>query len=120
MHLTVYRPWGSFTELEKGERYKIKRLTVYPNESLSLQLHHHRSEHWVVVKGTAKVYLENVETGEKREVYVHENESIYVPKSWKHRLENPGRINLEVIEIQVGEYLEEDDIIRFQDKYKRT
>ncbi|RUM60161.1 MAG: mannose-1-phosphate guanylyltransferase/mannose-6-phosphate isomerase [Persephonella sp.] len=119
-HTTVYRPWGSFTELEKGNRYKIKRLTVYPNESLSLQLHHHRSEHWVVVKGTAKVYLENVETGEKREVYVHENESIYVPKSWKHRLENPGKINLEVIEIQVGEYLEEDDIIRFQDKYRRS
>lgn len=119
-HTTVYRPWGSYTELEKGNRYKIKRLTVYPGESLSLQLHHHRSEHWVVVKGTAKVYLENVETGEKREVFVHENESMYVPKSWKHRLENPGKINLEVIEIQVGEYLEEDDIIRFQDKYKRA
>ena len=118
-HTTVYRPWGSFTELEKGNRYKIKRLTVYPGEALSLQLHHHRSEHWVVVKGTAKVYLENIETGEKKEIYVHENESIYVPKSFKHRLENPGKINLEVIEIQVGEYLEEDDIIRFEDKYKR-
>ena len=119
-HTTVYRPWGSYTDLESGDRYRIKRLTVYPGEALSLQLHHHRSEHWVVVKGTAKVYLENTETGEKREIYVHENESVYVPKSWKHRLENPGKINLEVIEIQVGEYLEEDDIVRFADKYKRV
>jgi mannose-1-phosphate guanylyltransferase/mannose-6-phosphate isomerase len=114
----VYRPWGSYTELEKGERYRIKRLTIYPGETLSLQLHHHRSEHWVVVKGVAKVILEDDE-GELKEYYIHENESIYVPKSTKHRLENPGKIPLEVIEVQIGEYIEEDDIIRFSDIYGR-
>ncbi len=115
----VYRPWGSYTELEKGERYRIKRLTIYPGESLSLQMHHHRSEHWVVVKGVARVILED-ENGELREYFVHENESIYVPKSTKHRLENPGKIPLEVIEVQIGEYIEEDDIIRFSDIYGRN
>ncbi len=118
-HTTVYRPWGSYTELEKGNRYKIKRLTVYPNEALSLQLHHHRSEHWIVVKGTAKVILEDPISEKREEIYIHENESIYVPKSTKHRLVNPGKINLEVIEVQVGEYIEEDDIVRFDDKYNR-
>ncbi len=112
-HTTVYRPWGSFTLLEKGHRYKIKRITVNPGASLSLQMHHHRSEHWVVVKGTAKVKI-----GEK-EQFVHENESIYVPKSTLHRLENPGKIPLEIIEVQVGEYVEEDDIKRFEDAYGR-
>ncbi len=113
-HLTIYKPWGSYTLLERGERYKIKRITVNPGESLSLQLHHHRSEHWIVVKGTAKVRI-----GEK-EVFIHENESIYVPKSTLHRLENPGKIPLEIIEVQVGEYVEEDDIIRVDDPYGRS
>ncbi|MEZ0322738.1 MAG: mannose-1-phosphate guanylyltransferase/mannose-6-phosphate isomerase [Hydrogenothermaceae bacterium] len=117
-HITVYRPWGSYTELEKGERYKIKRITVNPGHQLSLQMHHHRSEHWIVVKGTAKVIIEDYE-GNKVEKFIHENESIYVPKSTKHRLVNPGKIPLEIIEVQVGEYVEEDDIIRFDDIYGR-
>lgn len=113
VHLTEHRPWGSFTELERGERYRIKRITVLPGESLSLQMHHHRSEHWIVVKGTAKVTIGD------RVTYVHENESIYVPKTTPHRLENPGKIPLEIIEVQVGEYVEEDDIVRFEDSYGR-
>ena len=113
VHLTEHRPWGSFTELERGERYRIKRITVLPGESLSLQMHHHRSEHWIVVKGTARVTI-----GDKT-TYVHENESIYVPKTTPHRLENPGKIPLEIIEVQVGEYVEEDDIVRFEDNYGR-
>ncbi|MBK3333189.1 mannose-1-phosphate guanylyltransferase/mannose-6-phosphate isomerase [Persephonella atlantica] len=117
-HTTVYRPWGSYTELEKGERYRIKRITVQPGEALSLQMHYHRSEHWVVVKGTAKVILEDNE-GNKKEYFIHENESIYVPKSTKHRLINPGKVPLEIIEVQVGEYVKEDDIVRFDDKYNR-
>ncbi len=117
-HKTVYRPWGSYTELERGERYKIKRITVEPGEMLSLQMHYHRSEHWVVVKGTAKVILEDND-GQKKEVFLHENESIFVPKTTKHRLLNPGKVPLEIIEVQVGEYLEEDDIVRFEDKYMR-
>lgn len=112
-HVTVYRPWGSYTLLEKGNRYKIKRITVNPGERLSLQMHHHRSEHWVVVKGTAKVKIGG------QEQFVHENESVYVPKSTIHRLENPGKIPLEIIEVQVGEYVEEDDIKRFDDIYGR-
>ncbi len=114
VHVTEHRPWGSFTELERGERYKIKRITVMPGQKLSLQMHHHRSEHWIVVKGTAKVTI-----GEKT-LYVHENESVYVPKSTLHRLENPGKIPLEIIEVQVGEYVEEDDIVRFEDAYGRS
>ena len=117
-HTTVYRPWGSYTELEKGERYRIKRITVKPGEALSLQLHYHRSEHWIVVKGTAKVVLEDKD-GNLKEYFVHENESIYVPKTTKHRLINPGKVPLELIEVQVGEYVEEDDIVRFEDKYNR-
>ncbi len=118
-HTTVYRPWGCYTELEKGERYRIKRITVQPGEKLSLQMHHHRSEHWIVVKGTAKVVLEDKE-GNLKEFYIHENESTYVPKTTKHRLMNPGKIPLEIIEVQVGEYVEEDDIKRFDDIYKRV
>jgi mannose-1-phosphate guanylyltransferase/mannose-6-phosphate isomerase len=118
LHTTVYRPWGSYTELEKGDRYRIKRITVKPGEALSLQLHYHRSEHWVVVKGTAKVVLEN-EDGKLKEYLLHENESIYVPKTKRHRLINPGKIPLEVIEVQVGEYVEEDDIVRLNDDYER-
>ena len=117
-HTTVYRPWGSYTELEKGDRYRIKRITVKPGEALSLQLHYHRSEHWIVVKGTALVILED-DNGKLKEVYVHENESIFVPKTKKHRIINPGKIPLEIIEVQVGEYVEEDDIVRFEDIYNR-
>lgn len=112
-HVTTYRPWGSYTVLEEGLRYKIKRVVVQPGEKLSLQKHAHRSEHWVVVKGTAKVSI-----GEK-EIIAHENESAYVPKSTLHRLENCEKIPLEIIEVQNGEYLEEDDIERFDDDYGR-
>jgi mannose-1-phosphate guanylyltransferase/mannose-6-phosphate isomerase len=113
-HITTYRPWGSYTVLEEGERYKIKRIVVNPGERLSLQMHYHRSEHWVVVKGAAKVTI-----GEK-EINVHENESVYVPKSTRHRLENPGKVPLEIIEVQNGEYVGEDDIVRLDDQYGRT
>jgi mannose-1-phosphate guanylyltransferase/mannose-6-phosphate isomerase len=113
-HVTVYRPWGSYTVLEEGERYKLKRIVVNPEEKLSLQKHYHRSEHWVVIKGTAKVTI-----GDK-EIFIHENESAYVPKSTMHRLENPGRVPLEIIEVQNGEYVGEDDIVRVDDIYERT
>jgi len=112
-HITVYRPWGSYTVLEVGPRYKIKRITVNPGARLSLQMHYHRSEHWVVVRGTAKVRIGN----EDRLIY--ENESVFVPPATLHRLENPGKIPLEIIEIQTGEYVEEDDIVRFDDDWKR-
>ena len=112
-HRTVYRPWGSYTVLEMGDRYKIKRIMIKPGAKLSHQMHNHRSEHWVVVSGTARVT-----NGEK--VYdVHPNESTYIPMSTKHRLENAGKIPVQIIEVQNGEYLEEDDIIRFDDEYKR-
>jgi mannose-1-phosphate guanylyltransferase/mannose-1-phosphate guanylyltransferase/mannose-6-phosphate isomerase len=113
LHRTVYRPWGSYTVLEEQPRYKIKRITVNPGAKLSLQMHHHRSEHWVVVKGTAKVTC-----GE--EIFlVHENESTYISAGKKHRLENDGVIPLELIEVQNGSYLGEDDIVRFDDVYGR-
>jgi mannose-1-phosphate guanylyltransferase/mannose-6-phosphate isomerase len=112
-HLTTYRPWGSYTVLEEGTRHKIKRIVVNPQEKLSLQMHHHRSEHWVVVRGSAKVKI-----GDK-EIFIHENESAYVPKSTLHRLENPCRVPLEIIEVQNGEYVGEDDIVRVEDHYRR-
>jgi len=112
-HLTTYRPWGSYTILEEGSRYKIKRIVVKPNQKLSLQMHHHRSEHWVVIKGTARVTI-----GDK-EIFIHENESAYVPKSTLHRLENSGKVPLEMIEVQNGEYVGEDDIVRIEDYYGR-
>ncbi len=112
-HRTVIRPWGSYTLLEKGDRYKIKRIEVNPGARLSFQMHYHRSEHWVVVSGTAKV-----RRGEE-EFFVNPNESTYIPMETKHRLENPGRIPLQMIEVQNGEYLEEDDIVRFDDAYGR-
>ncbi len=118
VHTTVYRPWGFYKEIDKGNRYKVKKLVINPGEAISLQLHYHRSEHWIVVKGTAKIILEN-EQGILKEYFVYENESIYVPKTKKHRIINPGKIPLEIIEVQVGDYLEEDDIVRFEDKYKR-
>jgi mannose-1-phosphate guanylyltransferase/mannose-6-phosphate isomerase len=113
-HLTTYRPWGSYTVLEEGVRYKIKRIVVNPGERLSLQMHYHRSEHWVVVSGAAKVTIGD------NEIFIHENESAYVPKSSVHRLENPGKVPLEIIEVQNGEYVGEDDIVRVEDKYGRT
>jgi mannose-1-phosphate guanylyltransferase/mannose-6-phosphate isomerase len=112
-HTTVARPWGYFTLLEEGPRYKIKRIKVLPQAKLSKQRHYHRSEHWVVVKGTALVRVGD------EELFLHENESVYVPKSTMHRLINPGKIPLEIIEVQVGEYVGEDDIERFDDIYDR-
>lgn len=112
-HLTTNRPWGAYTVLMEGDRYKIKRIEVKPKQKLSLQMHYHRSEHWVVVSGTAKVTINDTET------VVHEGQSIFVPKSSVHRVENPGKVPLEIIEVQVGEYLGEDDIVRFEDIYGR-
>ncbi|MFN6515731.1 MAG: cupin domain-containing protein [Nostoc sp. CreGUA01] len=111
---TELRPWGAFTVLEEGRGYKIKRIEVKPGHRLSLQMHHHRSEHWIVVSGTARVVC-----GDK-EVLLSNNESTYVPQCTAHRLENPGVIPLVLIEVQNGEYLGEDDIIRYQDDYART
>ncbi|MHC5727945.1 MAG: cupin domain-containing protein [Nostoc sp.] len=111
---TELRPWGAFTVLEEGRGYKIKRIEVKPGHRLSLQMHHHRSEHWIVVSGTARV------TCGELEVLLSNNESTYVPLCTSHRLENPGVIPLVLIEVQNGEYLGEDDIIRYQDDYART
>lgn len=111
---TELRPWGSFTVLEEGTRYKIKRIEVKPGHRLSLQMHHHRSEHWIVVSGTARVICD------EKEQMVYSNQSTYVPQGTSHRLENPGVIPLVLIEVQNGEYLGEDDIIRFQDDYARN
>lgn len=113
-HTTMYRPWGSYTVLGEGPGFKMKKIAVTPGHQLSLQMHYHRSEHWIVTAGTAKVTI-----GDK-EMMVHENESIFVPQSTKHRLENPGKITLEIIEVQNGSYLEEDDIVRFDDFYGRV
>jgi mannose-1-phosphate guanylyltransferase/mannose-6-phosphate isomerase len=112
-HRTVYRPWGSYTVLEESPRFQIKRITVSPGAKLSLQMHHHRYEHWVVVAGTARVL-----NGD-REILLHENESTYIPVGTRHRLENPGVIDLELIEVQIGSYLGEDDIVRLEDVYGR-
>ena len=112
-HLKVHRPWGSYQSLDLGDRYQVKRIVVKQGGRLSLQLHHHRAEHWVVVRGTARVTI-----GDKVQV-LHENESIYVPIGSEHRLENPGKIDLELIEVQTGSYLGEDDIVRVEDDYHR-
>jgi mannose-1-phosphate guanylyltransferase len=114
IHLTAHRPWGTYTVLEEGDGYKMKRIEVKPGASLSLQMHHHRSEHWIVVGGVAKVV-----NGEA-ELLLHANESTYIPAGHKHRLENPGQVDLVLIEVQTGSYLGEDDIVRFQDVYGRT
>jgi mannose-1-phosphate guanylyltransferase/mannose-6-phosphate isomerase len=113
-HRTVARPWGTYTVLEQGDGFKIKRIVVKPNQSLSLQMHHHRSEHWVVVSGTAKV------TNGEKEFLVRKNESTYIPAGNRHRLENPGMMDLVMIEVQSGDYLGEDDIVRFKDDYGRA
>ncbi|MCJ2106314.1 cupin domain-containing protein, partial [Methylobacterium sp. E-041] len=112
-HRRMYRPWGWYQRVDIGERFQVKRIMVTPGGRLSLQKHHHRAEHWVVVKGTAEVTL-----GE-RLVLVHENEAVYLPIGSLHRLTNPGRIPLELIEVQVGSYTGEDDIIRVEDVYGR-
>jgi mannose-1-phosphate guanylyltransferase / mannose-6-phosphate isomerase len=113
-HLKVHRPWGAYQSVDNGERHQVKRITVTAGERLSLQKHHHRSEHWIVVRGTARVTVDDLVK------IVHENESIYIPIGAVHRLENPGKILLELIEVQTGSYLGEDDIIRIEDDYKRT
>ena len=113
-HKTVKRPWGSYTVLQSGPGYKIKRIEVNPGAKLSHQMHHHRSEHWVVVAGTARV------TNGDEVINVHVNESTFIPMSTGHRLENPGKVPLQIIEVQNGEYLEEDDIVRFGDDYGRS
>jgi mannose-1-phosphate guanylyltransferase/mannose-6-phosphate isomerase len=113
-HLKVHRPWGSYQSVDTGERHQVKRIVVKPGQRLSLQRHYHRSEHWIVVRGAARVTVnELVKT-------VHENESIYIPIGAVHRLENPGKILLELIEVQTGSYLGEDDIIRIEDDYRRS
>ena len=114
LHRTVHRPWGTYTVLEDSTRFKIKRIEVKPGASLSLQMHHHRSEHWIVVSGMAKV------VNGDRELFVSTNESTYIPAGHKHRLENPGVLDLVMIEVQSGDYLGEDDIVRFQDNYGRV
>lgn len=113
-HVVVHRPWGSYQTADMGDRYQVKRLVVKPGEKLSLQKHHHRAEHWIVVQGTAKV-TRNDET-----IILHENESTYIPIGAVHRLENPGKIPLCIIEVQSGSYLGEDDIVRFDDTYGRV
>lgn len=112
-HNTMYRPWGSYTVLEENKGYKIKRIEVKQGQSLSLQMHHHRSEHWIVVSGMAKVI-----NGDQ-EFFLRQNESTYIPAGHKHRLSNPGMLDLVIIEVQSGDYLEEDDIVRFSDNYGR-
>ena len=113
-HREVYRPWGMYDSIDNGHRYQVKRITVKPGAKLSVQMHHHRAEHWIVVSGTAKV------TNGERTYLVCENESTYIPIGQIHALENPGVINLELIEVQSGSYLGEDDIVRFEDKYGRA
>ncbi|NDD73081.1 MAG: cupin domain-containing protein, partial [Actinobacteria bacterium] len=113
-HRQVFRPWGSYDSIDNGERFQVKRIVVNPGASLSLQKHHHRAEHWIVVKGTAEV------TKGEEVFLVGENQSTYIPLGTVHRLVNPGKIPLEMIEVQSGSYLGEDDIVRFQDHYGRA
>jgi mannose-1-phosphate guanylyltransferase/mannose-6-phosphate isomerase len=113
-HRKVNRPWGWYDSVDEGDRFKVKRIQVKPGASLSLQMHHHRAEHWIVVKGIAEV------TNGHRVICLKENESTYIPQGEKHRLSNPGNEPLEIIEVQSGIYLSEDDIVRFEDVYQRT
>jgi mannose-1-phosphate guanylyltransferase/mannose-6-phosphate isomerase len=114
LHRVVYRPWGSYDSLEEGERFQVKRIVVKPGASLSLQKHHHRAEHWIVVSGTAEV------TCDDKVFLLGENQSTYIPLGSKHRLRNPGKVSLELIEVQSGSYLGEDDIVRYDDVYGRA
>jgi len=113
-HRQVHRPWGAYDSISNGERYQVKRIEVKPGASLSLQLHHHRAEHWIVVEGTALV------TRAEDEILLTENQSVYIPLGEKHRLHNPGKVTLQLIEVQSGSYLGEDDIVRFDDVFGRT
>ena len=114
LHRRVYRPWGSYESLVTAERFQVKRIIVDPGQRLSLQMHHHRAEHWIVVSGTAEV------TCDDKTFMLGEDESTYIPLGNRHRLANPGRIPLELIEVQSGTYLGEDDIVRFDDEYGRN
>jgi mannose-1-phosphate guanylyltransferase/mannose-6-phosphate isomerase len=111
--LTAHRPWGTYTILEEGLNFKIKRIVVNPGAQLSMQLHNHRAEHWVVIAGRAKI------TNGEREIILEENQSTYIPKGHKHRLANPESVPLQIIEVQCGDYVGEDDIVRFEDTYGR-
>ena len=113
VHREVYWPWGKYDAIDHGGRYQVKRISVKPGETLSLQMHHHRAEHWIVVSGTAKV------TNGDRTFLVTENESTFIPVGAVHALENPGKVMLELIEVQSGSYLGDDDIVRLQDRYGR-
>ncbi|WP_457934120.1 mannose-1-phosphate guanylyltransferase/mannose-6-phosphate isomerase [Pseudoalteromonas sp. SCSIO 43210] len=113
-HREVYRPWGKYDSVDSGERFQVKRITVKPGAKLSVQMHHHRSEHWIIVSGAAKVLIDGAEQ------LVTENESVYIPITAVHALENPGKVDLELIEVQSGSYLGEDDIVRFEDCYGRV
>ena len=113
-HRRGHRPWGYYDSIDQGERFQVKRIVVRPGGTLSLQKHHHRAEHWVVVRGTAEVTIGSDVKA------VHENESIYIPIGAVHRLANQGKIPLELIEVQTGSYLGEDDIVRIEDVYKRS
>ena len=113
-HREVYRPWGAFDSIDSGDRFQVKRITVKPGAKLSVQMHHHRAEHWIVVSGTAKV------TNGEKDILLTENQSTYIPIGVIHALENPGKVPLELIEVQSGSYLGEDDIVRFEDKYGRV
>lgn len=108
------RPWGYYTVMGSGPGFQVKKIVVNPGQVLSLQLHYHRSEHWIVIGGTAKVTIGEIES------IVHEAESVFIPQTMKHRIENPGRLPLEIIEVQNGNYLGEDDIVRYEDKYGRA
>jgi mannose-1-phosphate guanylyltransferase/mannose-6-phosphate isomerase len=113
-HRKVHRPWGTYDGIERGDRFQVKRIVVEPGAALSLQMHYHRAEHWIVVRGTARV------TRGEETFLLTENESTYIPPGTRHRLENPGKMPLEIIEVQSGAYLGEDDIVRFEDVYGRT
>ncbi len=113
LHREVFRPWGSYDSIDNGDRFQVKRLVVKPGASMSLQLHHHRAEHWIVVSGTARI------TRGEETFLLGENESTFIPMGTKHRIENPGKVTLHIIEVQSGSYLGEDDIVRFEDKYGR-
>ena len=113
LHRKVHRPWGWYDSIDEGERFKVKRIQVKPQASLSLQKHHHRAEHWVVVKGTAEI------TNGDKVIMLTENQSTYIPLGTVHRLANPGTIPLEIVEVQSGSYLGEDDIVRLEDSYGR-
>lgn len=113
-NVTMYRPWGKYTTLAEGDGYKVKRIVINPGQSISLQIHYHRSEHWTVISGTGKLTLN------EKEIIFRENESTYIPIGTAHRLENPGKLPLAIIEVQNGKYLEEDDIVRLEDAYGRV